>query len=421
MSTTTSEPRRRPGISRPFWTFAAVNGLSVFGDFVTFVAFSLFAFATTHSALLTGLLLALRLGAGLAAAPGVGQLATHRSRRVLLAAAEGAQAVVLGALALAVGSDALAVPLLFATAILTGVAGTATSVGLRASIPAMVGPDERMRANGILVTTRSIATMAGFASAGVIVATAGYAAAFAVDAATFLVSAAMIAWLPLPLREPAGEEPASGAPTRDSPAGERKRSARRALGQLRASAATHGVLGAIAIRTLDAAGSGAHNVALPVFFGETQPHNAARFYAGFWLAWAAGSMLASTLARRWMKRTARQPDFRAFALGTCAMSATFTAVFVGWPFPLLLLLALLAGCADGFTEITYTTRLQAAPDDERGRVFAVSAVGENGGLGSGMLTAALLLPLLGALPTVGLLHGAAIVAALALLVSRRAT
>jgi hypothetical protein len=74
--------------------------------------------------------------------------------------------------------------------------------------------------------------------------------------------------------------------------------------------------------------------------------------------------------------------------------------------------AISAGAADGFTEISYTTALQSAPDDERGHLFALSAFGETGGLGTGMLVAGVLITVAGTLANAAILHGIAILLAL---------
>ncbi|HZV75248.1 MAG TPA: MFS transporter [Conexibacter sp.] len=405
MSERRSTRNRRPAIPQPFRLFAAASGLSVLGDYLSMIALSLFAFERTGSALATGLLMALRLVAGLLVAPLAGRLVTRGDRRALLVVADVGQALAMAVLALLVGAGAAAVPAAFAASAITGVGLTTASVALRASIPAMVGSAARVDANSMLTAVRAVAMAGGFAAAGAILAVGGYAVAFALDAASFAVSAVVIAWLPLRLREP----------LRGAGATHERLSRRwRAIAGWR-SAALRGAMGMLLVRTFDASGSGSHNVALPVWFGEQAPRAAARGYAGFLTAWALGNLLASTVVRRASRSWLRAPDLGAFVGGTCAMSALFVLAFVGWPPALLLAIAALAGAADGFTAISYVSRLQAVGDDERGRLFALSASGENGGLGLGMIAAALLLPALGPLATVGLMHGLTILAALALL------
>jgi predicted MFS family arabinose efflux permease len=77
-------------------------------------------------------------------------------------------------------------------AVLAFVYGTAAAVFMPALIgliPQTVSPARLQEANGLLALTRSIASVAGPALAGVLVVSAGSGEAIAVDAATFVVSA----------------------------------------------------------------------------------------------------------------------------------------------------------------------------------------------------------------------------------------
>ncbi|MGO4429738.1 MFS transporter, partial [Streptomyces sp. MCAF7] len=108
-------------------------------------------------------------------------------------------------------------------------------------------------------------------------------------------------------------------------------------------------------------------------------------------------------------------DERAFALGTCAMSLSFVAAFLGLPAFALMGAAVSAGFADGWTEIVYTSRLQAAPDRQRGRLFGLSATAEQSGFALGTVAAAAALETLPAPAVVGVFHGMAVCGALILL------
>ncbi|CAM5284711.1 MFS transporter [Streptomyces abikoensis] len=97
------------------------------------------------------------------------------------------------------------------------------------------------------------------------------------------------------------------------------------------------------------------------------------------------------------------------------MSAAFIVVFAGLPTVPTIAAALVAGMADGFTEIVYVSRLQAAPDAERGRLFGLSASAENTGFGLGMLVSAALLESFSPLQVVASFHGLAIALCVVLL------
>ncbi|MCT9145380.1 MFS transporter, partial [Streptomyces violarus] len=156
-----------------------------------------------------------------------------------------------------------------------------------------------------------------------------------------------------------------------------------------------------------------HNVALPLAAHAAEPSDPAVFMARFWAAWAVGTLLAHQVLKRRSHGTSWGE--RAFAVGTCAMSLCFVAAFTGPPAPALIAAAVAAGFADGWTEIVYTSRLQAAPDRQRGRLFGLSATAEQSGFALGTIAAAAALEALPALAVVGVFHGAAACGALVLL------
>ncbi|MGV9502225.1 hypothetical protein ACWDQ0_28490, partial [Streptomyces sp. NPDC003642] len=177
------------------------------------------------------------------------------------------------------------------------------------------------------------------------------------------------------------------------------------------------LLGLIALRGLDALASASHNVALPLAASAAEPSEPALFMTRFWSAWAVGTLLAHQVLKRRTHGTTWGE--RAFAAGTCAMSLCFVAAFTGPPAPALIAAALAAGFADGWTEIVYTSRLQAAPDRQRDRLFGLSATAEQSGFALGTITAAAALETLPALAVVGVFHGAAVCGAVALLLTVR--
>lgn len=136
----------------------------------------------------------------------------------------------------------------------------------------------------------------------------------------------------------------------------------------------------------------------------------------FWVAWAAGTLLAHQVLRRGGgTRWEGRGGVYGFAAGTCLMSAFFVLAFTGLSPVALVAVAALAGLADGFTEIVYTSRLQAAPDRERSRLFGLSATAETSGFAVGMVAAAAALDVWPVLAVVGAFHGTAFCAALVFL------
>lgn len=372
------------------------NGISAYGSYLNMVALNVFVYDATGSALAAGLFMAVRLATSVVSGWVSGRLVSAYDRKRLMVGADLCQAVAL--LTLLIAPDSTRAGLLYALAVVTGGCSTLSQVALRSSIPEIVGAEHRVRANGHLVTGRSLAMIAGFASSGVVVAELGYSAAFALDAATFLVSATVL--FLLPVRTRAAKDAAGG--TADS-SGAVRWTARMLLGTAPL------LMAMIAVRAVDGLGSSSHNVALPIYSSSLDPDHPATFISQFWATWAIGNIVAQQVIGRVTKKTGRTPGERAFALGACVMSAGFIVVFSGLPTVPAVIAALVAGAADGFTEIVYVSRLQTAPDEQRGRLFGLSASAENTGFGLGMLVSGALLETFSPLQVVASFHGLAIV------------
>ncbi|MGW0472220.1 MFS transporter [Streptomyces coeruleorubidus] len=379
------------------------NGISAYGSYLNMVALNVFVYDATGSALAAGLFMAVRLATSVVSGWVSGRLVSVHDRKRLMVGADLCQAVAL--LSLLLAPDGTRPGLLYVLAVVTGGCSTLSQVALRSSIPEIVGAEHRVRANGLLVTGRSLAMIAGFASSGVVVAELGYSAAFALDAGTFLVSATVLSLLPVRTR--AATDAAGGNSAKDS--GAARWTARMLLGTAPL------LMAMIAIRAVDGLGSSSHNVALPIYSSGLDPDHPATFISQFWATWAIGNIVAQQVIGRVTKKTGRTPGERAFALGACVMSAGFIVVFSGLPTVPAVIAALVAGAADGFTEIVYVSRLQTAPDDQRGRLFGLTASAENTGFGLGMLVSGALLETFSPLQVVAAFHGLAIALCAALL------
>ncbi|MEU0386621.1 MFS transporter [Streptomyces chartreusis] len=381
------------------------NGISAYGSYLNMVALNVFVYDATGSALAAGLFMAVRLATNVVSGWVSGRLVSVHDRKRLMVGADLCQAVAL--LSLLLAPEGTRPGLLYLLAVVTGGCSTLSQVALRSSIPEIVGAEHRVRANGLLVTGRSLAMIAGFASSGVVVAQLGYSAAFALDAATFLVSATVLSLLPVRTR--AATDAADGGTGSAKDSGTARRTARMLLGTAPL------LMAMIAVRAVDGLGSSSHNVALPIYSSGLDPDHPATFISQFWATWAIGTIVAQQVIGRVTKKSGRTPGERAFALGACVMSAGFIVVFCGLPTVPAVIAALVAGAADGFTEIVYVSRLQTAPDDQRGRLFGLSASAENTGFGLGMLVSGALLETFSPLQVVAAFHGLAIALCAALL------
>ncbi|MDT0447182.1 MFS transporter [Streptomyces johnsoniae] len=417
MSPSTELPRPRgpvEGPDRKFRVLAGAYGVSTYGNYLNLIALGLFAYEVTGTAFGVGAVMVLRMFCGFAAGLAAGAVMARVSRRSVMIGADVAQGTAMIMLALAVERAPLW--LLAAAAMVLGAGNTLFTVGLRSAVPALVGHEARGRANSLLVTSRSLATVLGFASAAPVIALGGYALAFAFNAASFAVSAVVL-WVLFPRAddEPgADHDGAAGTAGEDGADGAEKGVQAKNRSRWRLARSLPALLmGMIALRGLDALASSSHNVALPVVAHDSAPDEPAVFMAQFWAAWAVGTVLAQlVLKRRWGEAAWGE---RAFALGTCAMSLSFIAAFLGLPAVALVVAAASAGFADGWTETVYTSRLQMASARQRDRLFGLSATVEQSGFALGTVAAAAALERVPALAVVVVFHGAAVCGALVLL------
>ncbi|MFJ3575082.1 MFS transporter [Streptomyces rubiginosohelvolus] len=376
------------------------------------VALNLFVYETTGRALAMGLFMAVRLASGFVAGLVVGGLLARFSAKSIMLWANVGQGAVM--LVLILAPDSLVTGALMAVSVVIGACGTLFMVALRSSIPEMVGEDRRAWANSLSITGRSMAMVAGFASAGVVVSLVGYTAAFLLDMATFVVCAVTVALLPIAGGKGAGSEAGASAGAgkgeKEAKSGPRWRPV-----AFLALAAAPGLGLMVALRGVDAFGSSSHNAALPIYSTSLDASNPAVFVSAFWCVWALGNIGAQQVIQRYTQRTGKTVGALGFGYGTVVMSAAFIAAFAGFPLAVTAVIALIAGAADGLTEVAYTSHLQTLPATLRGHAFGLSATFENLGFGVGMILVAAALDRFSPLAVVGWSHGAAIVVAVVFL------
>ncbi|MFH8669874.1 MFS transporter [Streptomyces anulatus] len=406
---------------RRFRFLVAGYAVSSYGTFLNMVALNLFVYETTGRALAMGLFMAVRLASGFVAGLVVGGLLARFSAKSIMLWANVGQGAVM--LVLILAPDGMLTGALMAVSVVIGACGTLFMVALRSSIPEMVGEDRRAWANSLSISGRSLAMVAGFASAGVVVSLVGYTAAFLVDMATFVACAVTVALLPIAGGKGAGGSAPEGSErserSGDSRAGKdasaAKSGRRRRPVAFLALAAAPGMGLMVALRGVDAFGSSSHNAALPIYSTSLDASNPAVFVSAFWCVWALGNIGAQQVIQRYAQRTGRSVGALGFGYGTVVMSAAFIAAFAGFPLAVTAVIALIAGAADGLTEVAYTSHLQTLPATLRGHAFGLSATFENLGFGVGMILVAAALDRFSPLAVVGWSHGAAIVVAVVFL------
>lgn len=386
---------------RAMWHFRLLvlgNTISSYGNFLNMVALNLYAYAVTGSALQTGLFMALRLASGSAAGLIAGRLTDRFSYKAVMLGANIASAAAMTAMVLVPAGWSR--PALFGLALVTGACGTFFAVSLRSAIPVIVGVEQRQRANGLVVTGRALSMVAGFASAGVVVALFDYRAAFLVDAATFAVSALTVAVLPIRAeRRPEGSPAAKPEPFRLALLGP-------------------AVLSLIFLHAIMGVGSGSFHVTLPVYSNLADPSDPAGFMSAFWTAWAIGNILAHQVLQRLAKRLAPTGGTRLYLGGVFVMSLTSILAYAALPLPATLMIAGVTGLGSGLAEIAFAGRLQLLDEPARSRAFGLSISTESVGFGAGTMAGAFLLEGLHPLTVLATLTlGGGVVAALFALIT----
>ncbi|MEV0224411.1 MFS transporter [Streptomyces sp. NPDC050704] len=386
--------------------------LSSYGSYLNVVALNLYVYAVTDRALAVGAFMAVRLAAGFVAGLLAAPILARWSAKGVMFWVNVVQAAVLAVLVVA--PDTLRTPVLFVVSAVGGVTGTVFLVALRSAvIPEMVTEERRTWANSLMVSARSLAMVAGFASAGVVVSLLGYTAAFLLDMATFLVCAVAVAQLPAARPAPGPAADPAGSPAK-----------RRRLPAAVVALVGAPVLGLmVLLRGVDALGSSSHNAALPVYSTELDTDSPATFVSVFWCVWALGNILAQQVIQRLPRRSEQALGALGFGLGTIVMSGAFILAFAGLPWTATVLIALVAGAADGLTEVSYTQHLQTLPDGLRTHAFGLSATVESLGFGVGMIAVGAALDVFSPLSVVAIAHGVAVVIAVVFvtLVLRRRT
>ena len=137
-----------------------------------------------------------------------GVYADRLRRRPIMIACDLGRMLALASVPVAFAFNALAMPQLYAVALITGVGTVFFDISYQSYLPALISRADLVEGNSKLQVTGSIAQMAGPALAGFLIQFVGAARAVAVDAASFLVSVASLLWIrrPEPSPRPAGEE-----------------------------------------------------------------------------------------------------------------------------------------------------------------------------------------------------------------------
>ncbi|HZA80683.1 MAG TPA: MFS transporter [Actinomycetes bacterium] len=200
-------------LGRNFHKALAASGFANLADGVFQVALPLLAVQLTRSpVLIAGVAVAARLPWLLA--PVAGALADRLDRRETMIRANLVRTVLLGGLALAVAADVATLVMLYAVALLLGIAETLFDTSAQSLLPAIVKRDDLTRANSRLFAVELVANTFVGPPLGGLLAAAGLAIALGLPAVAYLAGAGCLALVAGGFRA-AGARPAGSTRLRD--------------------------------------------------------------------------------------------------------------------------------------------------------------------------------------------------------------
>ena len=328
--------------------------------------FVLLALERYHDPAIAGAVTFLSIAPGLVVSPIAGALLDRHGRTRLVIADYAVEAIALATIAVLGARDALPAPLLLAIVALSSLTNPLSSTGIRTLFPVIVPPRLWERANAIDSNGYVVASVAGPAAAGALVATVGTAGAIVATAAVFALAAVVT----IGLRDPAGAN-ASGSVVGDAWRGV-------------VYVARHPTLRALAIVVSTSnLGWGLVFLALPVLVLTRLGQGAELVGVLFALVGVAGSF--SVLAFGRISSLGREAALMGGSI--LVMAAAFVAIALA-PNGAVIVLAMLAvGAANGpYDVVLFTLRQRRTDPAWLGRAFAVSMALNYAGfpLGSGL-------------------------------------
>ena len=201
-------------LGRNFHKALAASGFANLADGVMWVALPLLAVQLTRSPLLiAGVTVAAR-APWLLLSLVAGALADRLDRRQTMIRVNLVRTVLLGGLALAVAADVASLAMLYAVAVLLGIAETLFDTSAQSLLPAIVDRDDLTRANSRLFAVELVANEFAGPPLGGLLAAAGLAVALGLPAVAYLVGAGCLVLISGSFRA-AGAGPAGSTRLRD--------------------------------------------------------------------------------------------------------------------------------------------------------------------------------------------------------------
>lgn len=402
-----AEETENSSVNFQFAAVVTARLTSNFGSFLSMIALNIYMLEISKSVKWTGLAMAVRVLSGIASAPFVGHAVDTMNRKRLMVISD----IILFAsmLGLVFVPPAFAKPYIVGLMVVIGVFSSLFDVALSAATPSILGTKDTLRANSWFIGGRNLI----LAGSGLCAVAAGYIfkgynAIFVIDALTYLLSAGVLAALTIRTAEAAKAKPAKLGVLAQVRAG---------LDEIRGLPNAKTILLFLSILLLDAFASASHNIGWPVF-SESMDAAKPMFYYGvilFFYAW--GNVLGIYQLNRLAFIKKLRPE-TLYMLFTAIMSAGMILTFQTRTPWFIALAAFIAGVGDGTYQTYLTTYLQQAPDNARGKIFALTGLAMRTGFSLGFVAVPLVLEQIPLAATAALFHGsvlaALVVSALAL-------
>jgi MFS family permease len=180
----------------------AAQSFSLLGDGFSYVAFAWVTLSLTRSSLALGAILATQAIPRAALTLVGGAITDKISPRIVMLMSSCARAALMVAVAAAGFSHLLVLWMLFLAAAVFGAVDAFFQPARSSILPSIIEPDQLRAANGLLLTGARIASVAGPAAGGIVVAASSSSVAFLVDGICFVLCAYFVA----AVREQAAQE-----------------------------------------------------------------------------------------------------------------------------------------------------------------------------------------------------------------------
>ncbi|UAJ78496.1 MFS transporter [Leifsonia sp. ZF2019] len=200
---------RSPLLRRDYALIWSAGLVSDTGDWLLMIALPLFAFAATGSALGASTVFLVELVPMLLLGTFLGVLVDRWDRRRTIIVTALLQAVALLPL-LAASADRMWI--VYTVAAVEACLGAVINPARQALVPSLVEPDQLARGNALIAVSDSIARLVGSPLGGIAFAAGGLPGVVVADAATFLITAALVAFMRRTPRSPRTTPAAEEAP-----------------------------------------------------------------------------------------------------------------------------------------------------------------------------------------------------------------